>query len=107
MSAEYPLGVIGGSGFYKMAGLEILEERKVETPYGRPSDKLVLGRLEGTQIVFLARHGRSHQFNPTHVPYAANIWALKSVGVRWLVSVSAVGSLREEIVPLHVVIPDP
>ncbi len=106
MSQQFTLGVIGGSGFYKMEGLEILEERRVETPYGAPSDKLVLGRLEETPIVFLARHGRSHQLNPTHVPYAANIWALKSVGVKWLVSVSAVGSLKEEIVPLHVVIPD-
>lgn len=106
MSEQYTLGVIGGSGFYKMEGLEIHEERSLETPYGFPSDKLVLGRLEGTPIVFLARHGRSHQINPTHVPYAANIWALKSVGVKWLVSASAVGSLKEEIVPLHVVIPD-
>jgi 5'-methylthioadenosine phosphorylase len=103
---DYELGVIGGSGFYKMEGLEIHEERSVETPYGPASDKLLLGSLHGTPIVFLARHGRKHTLNPTHVPYQANIWALKSVGVKWLVSVSAVGSLREEIVPLHVVVPD-
>jgi 5'-methylthioadenosine phosphorylase len=103
---EYPLGVLGGSGFYKMEGLEIEEERAVETPYGQPSDKLVLGKVEGQPVAFLARHGRAHQYNPTHVPYQANIWALKSIGVKWLVSISAVGSLKEEIVPLHVVLPD-
>lgn len=103
---EYPLGVLGGSGFYKMDGLEIEEERAVETPYGAPSDKLVFGKIEGQPIAFLARHGRAHQYNPTHVPYQANIWALKSIGVKWLVSISAVGSLKEEIVPLHVVVPD-
>ncbi|NUN98841.1 MAG: S-methyl-5'-thioadenosine phosphorylase [Candidatus Omnitrophica bacterium] len=100
------LGVLGGSGFYRMEGLEILEERFIETPFGAPSDKVVIGRLEGREVAFLARHGRSHQFNPTHVPYLANLWALKSLGVKWLVSVSAVGSLREEIAPRHVVIPD-
>jgi 5'-methylthioadenosine phosphorylase len=103
---NYKLAVVGGSGFYKMEGLEIEEERRVETPYGPPSDKLILGKLEGCPIVFLARHGRNHQYNPTHVPYQANIWALKSLGVQWLVSVSAVGSLREEMEPLHVVVPD-
>jgi len=103
---NYELAVVGGSGFYKMDGLEILEERAVETPYGPPSDKLLLGRLEGRPVAFLARHGRNHQYNPTHVPYQANIWALKSVGVKWLVSVSAVGSLKEEYAPLHVVVPD-
>ncbi len=100
------LGVLGGSGFYRMAGLEVLEERAIETPFGMPADKVVIGRLEGQEVAFLARHGRAHQFNPTHVPYQANVWAMKSLGVKWLVSVSAVGSLREEIVPRHVVIPD-
>lgn len=100
------LGVVGGSGFYHMKGLEILEERAIDTPFGAPSDKVVIGRLSGEVVVFLARHGRSHQLNPTQVPYLANVWALKSLGVRWLVSVSAVGSLREEIVPRHVVVPD-
>ena len=103
---DYKLAVVGGSGFYKMEGLEIDEERKVETPYGPPSDKMILGKLDGCPIVFLARHGRNHQYNPTSVPYQANIWALKSLGVQWLVSVSAVGSLREEMAPLHVVVPD-
>jgi 5'-methylthioadenosine phosphorylase len=103
---DIELGVIGGSGFYRMEGLEILEERAVETPFGMPADKLVIGRIEGRTAAFLARHGRNHQFNPTHVPYLANIWAMKSLGVKWLISVSAVGSLREEIPPRHVVIPD-
>jgi 5'-methylthioadenosine phosphorylase len=89
-----------------MEGLEILEERLIETPFGMPSDKIVIGRLGGEEVAFLARHGRSHQFNPTHVPYQANIWAMKKVGVKWLVSVSAVGSLREEYAPRDVVIPD-
>lgn len=100
------LGVIGGSGFYRMKGLEILEERSIETPFGMPADKVVLGLLEGQEVAFLARHGRKHQYNPTHVPYLANIWAMKSLGVKWLVSVSAVGSLKEDIAPRHVVIPD-
>lgn len=100
------LGVIGGSGFYRMNGLEILEERAIETPFGLPADKIVIGLLEGQEVAFLARHGRKHQFNPTHVPYQANIWAMKSLGVKWLVSVSAVGSLKEEIAPRHVVVPD-
>ena len=103
---DIALGVIGGSGFYSMEGLEILEERSIETPFGHPSDQLIIGKLERRQVVFLARHGRSHQFNPTHVPYQANIWAMKSLGVKWLVSVSAVGSLKEELPPRSVVVPN-
>lgn len=103
---KYELAVVGGSGLYQVEGLEIHEERVVQTPFGMPSDSVVLGTLAGTPVAFLARHGRNHQFNPTHVPYQANIWALKSLGVRWLVSVSAVGSLKAELPPRDVVIPD-
>jgi len=103
---DWEIGVMGGSGFYQMDGFDILEERVIETPFGRPSDKLVLGKLEGRRIAFLARHGRRHSLNPTHVPYLANIWAMKSLGVKWLVSVAAVGSLKEELAPRDVVIPD-
>jgi len=100
------IGVIGGSGLYQMDGFVVSEERTVPTPFGDPSDALVFGVLDGVEVVFLPRHGRGHRHNPTEVNYRANIWALKSVGVEWIVSVSAVGSLREEIVPGHMVVID-
>ncbi len=100
------LGVLGGSGFYSIENLKNAEEITIETPYGKPSDTFVVGNLEGIDVVFLARHGRSHSFTPSEVPYQANIWALKSLGVKWIISASAVGSLREEIKPLDMVIPD-
>lgn len=100
------IGIVGGSGLYRMTGLQDAREVAVETPYGRPSDAIVTGRLAGAEVAFLARHGRSHSLLPSEVPYRANLWALKSLGVRYLVSVSAVGSLREEIRPLDVVLPD-
>ena len=101
-----PIGIIGGSGLYEIEGLKILEEREVETPFGAPSAPLTIGELNGRRVAFLPRHGKHHEFNPSNVPYRANIWALKSVGVFWVVAVNAVGSLREEIAPGHFVIPD-
>lgn len=100
------IGVIGGSGLYQMDSLTEAEEHIVETPFGRPSDVVVTGKVNGTQVAFLARHGKGHRLIPTEVPYRANIYALKSLGVRYLISVSAVGSLREEICPLDMVLPD-
>jgi len=100
------LGVLGGSGLYAMDGLEDLREISVETPYGAPSDQLRLGRIGDLEVVFLARHGRHHSFTPTEGPYRANLWALRSLGVRWILSVSAVGSLQEKNQPLDMLVPD-
>ncbi len=100
------IGVIGGSGVYQMDALQDVREERVSTPFGDPSDALIFGRLGGAELVFLPRHGRGHRFNPTEVNYRANIFALKSVGVEWVLSVSAVGSLREEIVPGDMVVID-
>ena len=108
-SAELPtarLGVLGGSGLYAMDGLDDVRELDLDTPYGRPSDSLRIGRIGDLEVVFLARHGRHHTFTPTEVPYRANIWALRSLGVRWILSVSAVGSLQEQYRPLDMVVPD-
>ena len=100
------LGVLGGSGLYAMEGLEKLREIELETPYGSPSDSLRLGSIGDLEVVFLARHGRHHSLTPTEVPYRANLWALRSLGVRWILSVSAVGSLQERLQPLDMVVPD-
>lgn len=100
------LGVIGGSGLYEMEGLEAVEEVRPDTPFGLPSDALVCGRLAGTDVVFLPRHGRGHRILPGEINYRANIFALRTLGVEWLLSVGAVGSLREEIRPGHLVVPD-
>ncbi len=100
------IGVIGGSGLYQMDGLEAVREERVTTPFGEPSDALIHGRLGGAELVFLPRHGRGHRLNPTEVNYRANIFAMKQAGVEWIVSVSAVGSLREEIAPGEVVLVD-
>jgi len=100
------LGVIGGSGVYRLSELEDTGERVVETPFGAPSSPLVSGRIAGQEVHFLARHGAGHRLNPSEVPYRANIWALKAAGVTRLLSVSAVGSLREEVAPGHLVLPD-
>lgn len=102
----YVLGVIGGSGLYQMPGVEGIEELRVETPFGAPSDVIVRGRLGDTTLLFLPRHGRMHQHAPSRVNYRANVHALKSLGATHVLSVSAVGSLREEIAPGHVVVPD-
>ena len=103
---EARLGVLGGSGLYAMEGLEDIREIQVDTPFGPPSDSLRLGRLGGMEVVFLARHGRHHTLLPTEGPYRANIWAMRSLGVRWILSPSAVGSLQEAVRPLDMVVPD-
>jgi len=100
------LAVIGGSGFYDMPGLERVEEVMVDTPYGASSDAIRIGRLEGQRVAFLARHGKGHTILPSEVPQQANFWALKSLGVRKVLSVSAVGSLREDFRPSDLVVPD-
>lgn len=100
------VAVIGGTGLYSMEGLEVVEERSLKTPFGDPSDTLILGRLDGRDVVFLPRHGRGHRLLPTEVNYRANIWALKSLGATHLISVSAVGSMREKYHPRDVVLPD-
>lgn len=105
MTKQY-LAIIGGSGLYQMDGFTLAEKREVVTPFGKPSSALSFGKLSGVDVVFLARHGEGHVLNPSEINYRANIWALKSVGVKAVFSVSAVGSLREEIVPGHMVIPD-
>ena len=104
--ASSKLGVFGGSGFYSIDNLKNVQELSIDTPYGKTSDALLIGELEGIETVFLARHGRYHIFTPSEVPYRANIWAMKSLGVKWIISASAVGSLREEIKPLDMVLPD-
>jgi 5'-methylthioadenosine phosphorylase len=100
------IGVIGGSGLYKIEGLERMREVEVQTPFGKPSGKLVRGRLGDVEMVFLPRHGLGHRWLPTEVNFRANTFAMKKMGVERIISVSAVGSLREEIAPGHVVIPD-
>ncbi|MCH8993965.1 MAG: S-methyl-5'-thioadenosine phosphorylase [Chloroflexi bacterium] len=100
------LAIIGGSGFYQMDGLTDIEETRPETPYGPPSDTIVLGTLEGVRMAFLPRHGIGHRLLPGELPAQANIWALKRMGVERIIAVSAVGSLRDEIAPLHFVVPD-
>ena len=100
------VGVIGGSGLYQMEGLEDVQELSLDTPFGEPSDVITVGRLSGTQIAFLPRHGRGHRIMPTEVPVRANIYAMKQLGVERIISVSAVGSLREEVHPLDLVVPD-
>ena len=100
------IGVMGGSGLYKMEALKEVEELQIDTPFGSPSDALIVGRLDGTRIAFLARHGRNHSLLTSEVPYRANIYAMKSLGVDYLLSASAVGSLKAEAKPLDMVIPD-
>jgi len=103
---EAKIGVIGGSGLYEIAGMTNIEEVKPETPFGEPSDAIVIGELVGSKIAFLPRHGRGHHVSPSEIPSRANIYALKSLGVEWIISVNAVGSLKEGIHPLDLVIPD-
>ncbi len=103
---EQVLGVIGGSGLYEVEGLSDVEDKVVDTPYGKPSSPLRVGSLAGCRLVFLARHGRDHTLLPSEVPYRANLYALKSLGVRWVISMSAVGSLREDLKPGDFVVVD-
>lgn len=104
--AEFRVGIIGGSGLYNLEGVESVSEQEIETPFGRPSAPVVTGKLSGVSFAFIARHGVGHRYSPSEVPYAANIYALKSIGVRHIIGISAVGSLREEIEPKHFVIAD-
>jgi 5'-methylthioadenosine phosphorylase len=104
--AEARIGIIGGTALYQMEGLENVREVKVDTPFGSPSDALVLGDLQGEKVAFLPRHGRGHPIMPSELPARANIYALKSLGVEFIIAVNACGSMKEEIEPLHVVVPD-
>jgi 5'-methylthioadenosine phosphorylase len=104
--AEARIGIIGGSGLYKMDSLKDVQEIQVSTPFGDPSDAIILGTLEGVRVAFLARHGRNHTLMPTELPFRANIYAMKSLGVDYIISASAVGSLQEQVKPLDLVIPD-
>ena len=106
MTKSIKLAIIGGSGLYSIPGLEEATEQIVDTPFGKTSAPIVTGKLEGQQVAFLARHGIGHHISPTEVPYRANIYALKSLCVERIVSISACGSLREEFAPGHIVIPD-
>lgn len=105
-SSPPSIGIIGGSGLYDMEGLEDRQEIEVETPFGAPSDKLVTGTLAGRRVYFLPRHGKGHRILPTELNHRANIWALRSLNVRWILCVTAVGSLKEEYRPRDVVLPD-
>ncbi|WP_193214492.1 S-methyl-5'-thioadenosine phosphorylase [Luteolibacter marinus] len=100
------IGIIGGSGLYEIEGFEKSEERVIETPFGNPSDALVGGMLGGREVWFLPRHGRGHRLLPTEINHRANLWALRSVGVRFIICVTAVGSLKEEYEPRDIVLPD-
>ena len=99
------IGIIGGSGLYSMPGFEAHEERKVDTPWGAPSDAYIVGSLAGKEVAFLARHARGHRYSPSELNFRANIWGMKSLGVERILSLSAVGSLKEEHKPLDFVIP--
>jgi len=104
--AERLIGIIGGSGLYEMEGVEDVREEVVRTPFGEPSDRYLLGRLQGRPVAFLARHGRGHRLMPSELNYRANIFGFKVLGAEWILSASAVGSMREEIKPLDILIPD-
>ena len=100
------IGIIGGSGLYEMEALTDVREIAVETPFGPPSDAIIAGRLDGHDVYFLPRHGRGHRLLPAEIPHRANIYALRSLGVRFLLSIGAVGSLRKKYPPRHIVLPD-
>ena len=104
--AEARIAIMGGSGLYEMEGLADVREVELDTPFGKPSDAIILGELEGVKVAFLPRHGRGHVISPTMLPFKANIYALKTLGVERIISISAVGSLKEELRPLDLVIPD-
>ena len=106
MTEQVTLAIIGGSGLYSMPGLEAAREHRIDTPFGKTSAPIVVGTLQKTRVAFLARHGIGHHIPPSEVPYRANIYALKSMGVQRIISISACGSLKEEFAPGHIVIPD-
>jgi 5'-methylthioadenosine phosphorylase len=100
------IGIIGGSGLYSMPGFEAHQERHIDTPWGEPSDPYIVGQLQGKEVAFLARHGRGHRISPSELNFRANIWGMKSLGVERIISLSAVGSLKDEHRPLDFVLPD-
>jgi len=100
------IGVIGGSGLYKMEGLEVIEKKKLNTPFGNPSDSFIIGSLDGADVVFLPRHGTGHRILPSELNFRANIYGMKELGAEWIISVSAVGSMKENLYPGDIVIPD-
>jgi len=100
------IGVIGGSGLYELPGFNLTEELQIETPFGMPSDKLIIGELSGKRVIFLSRHGRDHNIPPHRVNYRANIWALKSLGVERIIGVNAVGGISTELKPGMIVVPE-
>jgi 5'-methylthioadenosine phosphorylase len=106
MANDIKIGIIGGSGLYQMADLTEIEEIEVETPFGKPSDTYHIGTLEGKRVAFLARHNRNHTISPSELNFRANIYGFKKLGVEWILSASAVGSLKEEIRPLDIILPD-
>jgi 5'-methylthioadenosine phosphorylase len=105
-SDRVSVAIIGGSGLYDIDSVDIVEERDIDTPFGDPSGPIRIGEAGGTRVAFLPRHGPHHSYNPSTVPYRANVWALKSLGVFWVLTASAVGSLRQEIEPGDFVVPD-
>ena len=100
------IGIIGGSGLYQMEGLTDIQEVSLDTPFGKPSDNYIVGTLEGQRVAFLARHSRGHKLLPTELPFRANIYGMKMLGVEWIISASAVGSLQEQYAPTDIVVPD-
>jgi len=106
MSSNVRIGIIGGSGLYQMEALTQVEEHAIDTPFGKPSDAYRIGMLEGQKVAFLARHNRNHTLSPSELNFRANIYGFKKLGVEWILSASAVGSLREELRPLDIVLPD-
>src|SRR5262252_8180504 len=106
MRSDVRIGIVGGSGLYQMAGLTEIEEAAIDTPFGKPSDSYRIGTLEGRKVAFLARHHRNHTILPSELNFRANIHGFKQLGVEWILSASAVGSLKEELRPLDVVLPD-
>ena len=105
MNADATIGIIGGSGLYQMEGLRVLEERKLETPFGDPSDAYVIGEIDGVGVAFLSRHGRGHRLTPSELNYRANVFGFKLLGVHTILSASAVGSMKEEYAPTDIVFP--
>src|SRR5438132_5172857 len=106
MANEVRIGIIGGSGLYQMEGLRKDEEVDVDTPFGKPSDAYRIGTLEGQRVAFLARHNRNHTISPSELNFRANIYGFKKLGAEWILSASAVGSLKEELRPLDIVLPE-
>src|SRR5947208_4779197 len=105
MNETASIGIIGGSGLYQMEGLTVLDERKVETPFGDPSDSYVIGEIDGVRVAFLSRHGRGHRLSPSELNYRANLFGFKVLGVHTILSASAVGSMKEEYAPTDIVFP--